>query len=86
MFETVLSIDKSLSEIEITEEDDDMDQLNYLAGTKVEEVNRQAMRGTLLAHVDGGVPNIQINCRLSMKKISVTCCISLCSAAACLVI
>lgn len=60
MFETVLSIDKSLSEIEITEEDDDMDQLNYLAGTKVEEVNRQAMRGTLLAHVDGGVPNIQI--------------------------
>jgi len=56
----VLSIDKSLSEIEITEEDDDMDQLNYLAGTKVEEVNRQAMRGTLLAHVDGGVPNIQI--------------------------
>lgn len=60
MFETVLSIEEPLSEIEITEEDDDLDELNYLAGTTIEEVNRQAMRGTLLAHVDGGVPNIQI--------------------------
>jgi glucose-6-phosphate isomerase len=38
----------------------DLDGLNYLAGKRVDEVNKMAELGTQLAHVDGGVPNIKI--------------------------
>ncbi|GAA3732554.1 glucose-6-phosphate isomerase [Salinicoccus jeotgali] len=60
LMETVISIGTPLSELTIEEESQDLDGLNYLAGMTVDEVNHQAMRGTILAHVDGGVPNMMV--------------------------
>lgn len=60
IFETVLDIQSSRDELIIGEEAVDLDGLNYLAGNTVEFVNRSAMSGTILAHVDGGVPNLVI--------------------------
>jgi glucose-6-phosphate isomerase len=60
MFETVISIEKSKTEIILEEEDIDLDGLNYLAGKSVDFVNKSAMKGTLLAHTDGNVPNLQV--------------------------
>lgn len=61
LFETVLNVDKPEGEIIIEEEDVDLDGLNYLAGKNVDFVNKSAMKGTKLAHTDGGVPNLLIN-------------------------
>ena len=61
LFETVLNIERSEKEIFIEKEDSDLDGLNYLQGKSVDYVNKQALKGTLLAHKDGGVPNIVIN-------------------------
>lgn len=61
VFETVLSVDKSSEEILIEAEEGDLDGLNYLAGKSVDFVNKNAMKGTLLAHTDGNVPNLLIN-------------------------
>ncbi len=61
MFETVLNIESSRDEILLGEEPVDLDGLNYLAGKSVEFVNQSAMNGTMLAHVDGGVPNLVVN-------------------------
>ena len=58
MFETVLWVREPRSESIIKEEKDDIDGLNYLAGKSVQFVNSKAYQGTLLAHVDGGTPNI----------------------------
>lgn len=41
--------------------DDDLDKLNYLAGKEMDFVNKMAMQGTILAHNDGGVPNLMIS-------------------------
>lgn len=60
LFETVISVNKPDNEIFITEDKDNLDQLNFLAGKRISEVNRMAEMGTMLAHVDGGVPNIRI--------------------------
>lgn len=60
LFETVISIENSKSEIILEEEEVDLDGLNYLAGKSVDFVNKSAMKGTLLAHTDGNVPNLQI--------------------------
>ncbi len=60
MFETVLSVEKSSEELLIEAEDGDLDGLNYLAGKTVEFVNESAMKGTLLAHTDGNVPNLLV--------------------------
>ena len=60
LFETVISIDKSSSEIILEEEEIDLDGLNYLAGKSVDFVNKSAMKGTLLAHADGNVPNLTV--------------------------
>lgn len=60
LFETVISIMSPDSTIPITENADNLDGLNYLAGKRVDEVNKMAELGTALAHVDGGVPNIKI--------------------------
>lgn len=60
LFETVLNIKEPIEEIVIEEETEDLDGLNYLAGKTMDFVNKQAFQGTLLAHVDGGVPNIVI--------------------------
>lgn len=61
MFETVVNLEKSSHEILIEEEAVDLDGLNYLAGKSVDFINKSAMKGTLLAHTDGGVPNLIIN-------------------------
>src|SRR5699024_6389669 len=47
--------------ITIEEDSDNLDGLNYLAGKTIDEVNTKAFEGTLLAHTDGGVPNVVIN-------------------------
>lgn len=60
LFETVISVEQSKSEIILEEEEVDLDGLNYLAGKSVDFVNKSAMKGTLLAHTDGNVPNLQI--------------------------
>ncbi len=61
IFETVISIENPLNSVEVPAEDEDLDQLNYLAGKRVDEVNKMAELGTMLAHVDGKVPNIRIS-------------------------
>jgi glucose-6-phosphate isomerase len=60
LFETVLSIASPDREVRIPNDTADLDGLNFLAGKRVDEVNKMAELGTMLAHVDGGVPNIQI--------------------------
>ncbi|MDF2803970.1 MAG: pgi [Anaerocolumna sp.] len=61
MFETVVNLEKSSHEILMEEEEVDLDGLNYLAGKSVDFINKSAMKGTLLAHTDGGVPNLIVN-------------------------
>ncbi len=60
LFETVLSIANPDREVRIPTDPANLDGLNFLAGKRVDEVNKMAELGTMLAHVDGGVPNIQI--------------------------
>ena len=60
LFETVISVEGSNHELRIPMEDEDLDQLNYIAGKRLSEVNHKAELGTMLAHVDGGVPVIRI--------------------------
>ena len=60
LFETVLSIEEVDNEVIVPEDEADLDGLNFLAGKRVDEVNKMAELGTTLAHVDGGVPNIRI--------------------------
>ncbi len=60
LFETVISVAAPHREMKIERADDDGDGLNFLAGRRINEVNRMAELGTMLAHVDGGVPNIRI--------------------------
>lgn len=60
LFETVINIEKSSTEIILEEEEVDLDGLNYLAGKSVDFINKSAMKGTLLAHTDGNVPNLSI--------------------------
>lgn len=61
LFETVISIDKSNRELKIGSDAQDLDQLNYLAGQNVEHCNAMARIGTKLAHIDGGVPQIEVS-------------------------
>lgn len=60
LFETVLSIDKTKYSLQVPCDAHDLDKLNYLAGKRIDEVNKMAELGTQLAHVDGGVPNIRV--------------------------
>jgi glucose-6-phosphate isomerase len=60
LFETVLQLGAIEADMAIEEDEKNLDQLNYLAGKTFAEVNQSAFEGTLLAHVDGGVPNIVI--------------------------
>ena len=60
LFETVVSIETSNSDITINPDDDNLDGLNYLAGKTLDFVNKKAMEGTVKAHVSGDVPNIEI--------------------------
>ncbi len=60
IFETVLSVETQAHEVTVPSDDANLDGLNYLAGKRIDEVNKMAELGTRLAHVDGGVPNIII--------------------------
>jgi len=60
LFETVLTVEQTKHELKIPSDLDNLDGLNYLAGRKIEEVNKMATLGTMMAHIDGGVPNIEI--------------------------
>ncbi len=60
IFEIIISIAETNRTLRIPEEKEDLDQLNFLAKRRVDEVNKMAELGTILAHVDGGVPNIRI--------------------------
>ncbi|EJP6625581.1 glucose-6-phosphate isomerase [Staphylococcus pseudintermedius] len=60
LIETVLKVENPEHDITIEEDADDLDGLNYLAGKTVDEVNTKAFEGTLLAHTDGGVPNMVV--------------------------
>ena len=60
IFETVISVAKPSVERRIPEDKDNLDGINYLAGKRIDEVNKMAELGTKMAHVDGGVPNIRI--------------------------
>ncbi|MDT0693067.1 glucose-6-phosphate isomerase [Staphylococcus chromogenes] len=60
LFETVLKVESPKHAIKIEEDPEDLDGLNYLAGKTVDDVNTKAFEGTLLAHTDGGVPNLVV--------------------------
>jgi len=61
IFETVISVGQPRANVAIPTDADDLDGLNYLAGKRVDQVNKMAELGTRLAHQDGGVPNLLIN-------------------------
>lgn len=61
IFETVINIEKPASEIEITDNPENMDGLNFLSGKTLDFINKKALQGTVIAHVDGGVPNLMLN-------------------------
>ena len=58
MFETVLNVESPEEDLILKAEENNLDQLNYLAGMNLDSVAKHAMQGTVLAHVDGGVPNL----------------------------
>ena len=61
LFETVINIEKPERDLKLKLEEDNLDNLNYLAGKTLSYVNKKAMEGTIQAHVDGDVPNILIS-------------------------
>ena len=60
LFETVISVEQPNHKVEFPFDEANLDGLNFLAGKRVDEVNKMAELGTMLAHVDGGVPNMKI--------------------------
>ena len=61
IFETVISIEKPNRTLLFPSDEENLDGLNFLAGKRVDEVNKMAELGTRLAHVDGGVPQIRVS-------------------------
>lgn len=61
LFETVLLVDKPRHSFTIGHDTENLDGLNYISGMDMDEVNRYAAIGTILAHKDGGVPNLVIS-------------------------
>ena len=61
LFETVITVDQAQRDVTIPADEQNLDGLNYLAGKHVEHCNRMAQLGTKMAHIDGGVPNIDIH-------------------------
>ena len=61
IFETVINIDNSEDEILLIKDEENLDGLNYLEGKSLSYINQKAMEGTLLAHIEGNVPNLAIN-------------------------
>jgi glucose-6-phosphate isomerase len=60
MFETVLSVAQPHDKVEIPSDAQNLDGINYLVGKSLTEINHNAELGTILAHVDGGVPVLRI--------------------------
>ena len=60
MFETVIELENASTDITLEEEPVDLDGLNYLSGKTLDFINKNAMKGTQLAHVDGNVPNLLV--------------------------
>ncbi|MFP5112817.1 glucose-6-phosphate isomerase [Bacillaceae bacterium C204] len=58
LFETIIKVESPRHELKIEAVENDLDGLNYLAGQTVDFVNNKAFQGTMLAHTDGGVPNL----------------------------
>lgn len=61
IFETVVSVETPNHELRVPSDEQNLDGLNFLAGKRVDEVNKMAELGTQLAHVDGGVPNMRLS-------------------------
>jgi glucose-6-phosphate isomerase len=61
LFETVINVEQTGKELRIPPDDENLDQLNYIAGKTIDHVNKMAEKGTTLAHIDGGVPCIEIS-------------------------
>jgi len=61
IYETVISVEQPEHTLLFPKDEENLDGLNFLAGKRVDEVNKMAELGTRLAHVDGGVPNIHIS-------------------------
>jgi glucose-6-phosphate isomerase len=60
LFETVISVGSPAEHLVVPDDPENLDGLNFLSGMRLSEVNRQAELGTMLAHTDGGVPNMMI--------------------------
>ncbi len=60
LMETVISVEKPDYRVEIPADSANLDKLNFLAGKRVDQVNKMAELGTQIAHVDGGVPNMKV--------------------------
>ena len=58
LFETVINIKEADSNVFINQDEENLDELNYLTGKGLDEINRKAMEGTIEAHIEGEVPNI----------------------------
>jgi glucose-6-phosphate isomerase len=61
LFETVLSVENSKHKFTVPADEENIDGLNFVADKRIDEINKCAEAGTILAHVDGGVPNIHIS-------------------------
>jgi len=61
MFETTVTVENASREVVIGSDEQNLDQLNYLAGQRVEHCNKMAQLGTKLAHIDGGVPQMEVS-------------------------
>ena len=61
LFETVINIEKSAVEMEVLHDENNIDGLNFLSGNTIDYINKKAFQGTILAHIDGGVPNLILN-------------------------
>jgi len=65
IFETVIRIENSKNRLTVPADNDNLDELNFLKGKRLSDVNKMAELGTMVAHIEGGVPNIT----LTMNKI-----------------
>ncbi|OGO77331.1 MAG: glucose-6-phosphate isomerase [Clostridiales bacterium GWB2_37_7] len=61
MFETIINVEKPKEEVIIIDDEENLDGLNFISGKSMDYVNKQAYRGTMLAHNDGGVPISVLN-------------------------
>ncbi|MDR0421208.1 MAG: glucose-6-phosphate isomerase [Prevotellaceae bacterium] len=61
LFETVLSVESPKHKLTVPADEENIDDLNFIANKRIDEINKCAEEGTVLAHIDGGVPNIHIS-------------------------